>query len=184
MDHSRGYCTSDVHHLCLDGRMRTQLPGRWPYLRFRILPPRNKDSLSLSFFMDAPMAYGNAWARDWTWAAAVTYAATVAMPDPLTHWTGPGIQLAPLQWQCLILNLLSHARTPQMVFYLENDRCSFHKSLAMFKLQDLVIWLKKSSSPNCSHLDLEFCPLKCRCCLAEMKSQLNDYFPVDIDQFC
>ena len=34
------------------------------------------------FFMAAPVVYGSSWARDRFRAAAVTYDATVAMPDP------------------------------------------------------------------------------------------------------
>ena len=39
------------------------------------------------FPIAALMAYGNFSARDWIWAAAVTYAVAMAMPDPLTHST-------------------------------------------------------------------------------------------------
>ena len=46
------------------------------------------------FFMAAPTAYGSSWARDWIWAEAVTYAAPVAMPDPLTHRTRLQIELS------------------------------------------------------------------------------------------
>ena len=37
------------------------------------------------FFLAAPAACGGFWARDWTYATAVTYAAIVTMPDPLCH---------------------------------------------------------------------------------------------------
>ena len=44
------------------------------------------------------VAYVNSWAKDWIWAAIVTYAvAAAATPDPLTHWARPGIELAPLR---------------------------------------------------------------------------------------
>ena len=42
--------------------------------------------------MAVPTAYGSSCARDWIQATAVTYIAVVAMPDPLTHCTGPGIE--------------------------------------------------------------------------------------------
>ena len=44
------------------------------------------------------MAYGCSQARDWIWATAVTYAALVAMPDPLIHCIQLGIEPAPPQW--------------------------------------------------------------------------------------
>ena len=34
------------------------------------------------FFMAAPVAYGSSPARDWVWAAVVTYATAMATPDP------------------------------------------------------------------------------------------------------
>ena len=43
------------------------------------------------------MAYESSQARDWIWAAAVTYTAAVATPDPLTHCTRLGMEPAPLQ---------------------------------------------------------------------------------------
>ena len=36
-------------------------------------------------FMAMPVAHGSSRVRDWIWAAAVTYAAAVAVLDPLTH---------------------------------------------------------------------------------------------------
>ena len=49
------------------------------------------------FFMAAPRAYGSSWARDGIQASAVTQATAVAMPDPLTHCTGSGIEPVPPQ---------------------------------------------------------------------------------------
>ena len=43
------------------------------------------------------MIYGSSWARDWIWAAAVTYVAVLAKPDPLAHCVRPGIESMPLQ---------------------------------------------------------------------------------------
>ena len=40
----------------------------------------------------------SSWARDHIQAAFITYAATVATLDPLTHGAGPGIK--PLSWCC------------------------------------------------------------------------------------
>ena len=43
--------------------------------------------------MAAPMAYGILiQARDWIWVTAMTYAAAVETPDPLTHYAKPGIK--------------------------------------------------------------------------------------------
>ena len=54
--------------------------------------------LGISFFLMAtPVAHGRSWARDWIWATAVTYTTASAMIDPLTHYTGPWIELPPLQ---------------------------------------------------------------------------------------
>lgn len=47
--------------------------------------------------MVTPMAYRSSQARDLLWAAAVTYAAGAATPDPLTHYAGLGIQSVPPQ---------------------------------------------------------------------------------------
>ena len=44
--------------------------------------------------MAAPVEYGSSQAGNWIWATAVTYTATVAMPEPLTHRTSPGIKPA------------------------------------------------------------------------------------------
>ena len=55
------------------------------------------------FLITIPTAYGNSWARDWIWTAALIYAIAVATSDPLTYCTGLGIepklpqQLKPLQ---------------------------------------------------------------------------------------
>ena len=48
--------------------------------------------------MDAPTAYGCARARDWIWAAAVTYTTAAAVLDPLTHCSELRIELPPVQW--------------------------------------------------------------------------------------
>ena len=48
-------------------------------------------------FMAAATAYGSSQARDWFQAAVVTYAAAAATLDPLTHYTGPGMEPLPLQ---------------------------------------------------------------------------------------
>ena len=39
------------------------------------------------------MAHESSWAKDWTWAAAVTYTTAVATLDPLTHCAGLGSNL-------------------------------------------------------------------------------------------
>ena len=40
----------------------------------------------------------NSWARHQIQATVLTYATAVAMPDPLTHCAGPGIE--PVSWRC------------------------------------------------------------------------------------
>ena len=76
--------------------------------------------------MVTPMAYGSSWARDWIWAAAVTYTAAVATMDPLTHWAGLGwgsnlslcSDLSHCSW---ILNPLHHSRNSCIkLFYFFN----------------------------------------------------------------
>ena len=62
-----------------------------------------KASLSLSFFGGVevgglPRGIWSSQARDQTRAAAVTQAAAVAAPDPLTHCAGLGIK--PASWCC------------------------------------------------------------------------------------
>ena len=49
------------------------------------------------FFMAIPTAYGSSQARDWIQATAATWATAEVTPYSLTHWAGPGIELAPLQ---------------------------------------------------------------------------------------
>ena len=49
------------------------------------------------FFMATPLACGSSQARDWIWAAAVSYTAAVAMPDTLTHCAKLGTAHTPLQ---------------------------------------------------------------------------------------
>ena len=43
------------------------------------------------------MAYESSQDRDWIWARAATYTVAEAMPDTLTHCTGPGIEPIPPQ---------------------------------------------------------------------------------------
>ena len=43
------------------------------------------------------VAFGSSQARDWIQATAATYATAAATPDPLTHYTRPGIEPAPPQ---------------------------------------------------------------------------------------
>ena len=51
-------------------------------------------------------------ARDWIWATALTCAASVAMLDPLTHFTGLGIEPVPPQWPwAAAVRLLTHCAT-------------------------------------------------------------------------
>ena len=51
-----------------------------------------------SFLAAASFINGNSQARDWIWATAVTYATEAAMPDPLIHYAGLGIEPSPPQW--------------------------------------------------------------------------------------
>ena len=50
------------------------------------------DFFFFSFFSH-PAAYGVPKARDEIQATVVTYGTAAAMPDPLTHSAGPGIEL-------------------------------------------------------------------------------------------
>ena len=73
------------------------------------------------FFFSWPHPWHtSSWARDWIWAAAVTYATTVAMTDPLIHCSGPGIKLHLCRDpSCCrrILNPLHHSRNnPSYIF--------------------------------------------------------------------
>ena len=60
------------------------------------------------FYNGHTEAFESSWARDWiqatytTAVAAATYTTAVAVPDPLTHCTGLGIEPAPLQWPELL----------------------------------------------------------------------------------
>ena len=62
--------------------------------------------MKLTFLkMAAPAAYGSSWARDWIWATAITYTIAVAMLDPLTYCTRPGIKpVSPQQSEPLPLD--------------------------------------------------------------------------------
>ena len=53
---------------------------------------------SLMAIPGAIILRGSSWANDWTLATAVTYAAAAAMPDPLTHCSGLGME--PVSWRC------------------------------------------------------------------------------------
>ena len=71
------------------------------------------------YLMAAFMACGSSQARDWIWAAALTYTIAVAMPAPLTQCTGWGSNL----WLCSdlshcsrILNPVHHKGTPVCLF--------------------------------------------------------------------
>ena len=50
------------------------------------------------FLMASPMSYRSSQAKDWIPAAAATYAAAIAMPEALTHWSGLGTKLMLPQW--------------------------------------------------------------------------------------
>ena len=72
------------------------------------------------FLMAKPVAHVSSQARDRIWATAVTYAAAVAKPDPLTHCTGPGSEntclpsdLSHHNW---ILNPLHHGGNSNDIF--------------------------------------------------------------------
>ena len=74
-------------------------------------------SFSLFYFVAAPTAYGNLWARDWIWAPAA------AMPDPLTHYRqawGWNLCLCS-NWSCCSLNPLRHSGNSAIVFL--NEEC-------------------------------------------------------------
>ena len=66
-------------------------------------------SSSPFFFLNAtPVVCGSSWTRDWIQASAVTYAAAVAMPDPLTHCARKG----PKDWtHAAAVILLIHCTT-------------------------------------------------------------------------
>lgn len=49
--------------------------------------------LSFFFLFWLPHSIWSSWARDQIRAEAVTYTTAVAMPDPLTHFARPGIEL-------------------------------------------------------------------------------------------
>ena len=58
------------------------LSGRFtsiPYPAFWAPPG---DLVLFCFLMATPAAFGSSWARDWIWAAAVTYSTAAAMLDP------------------------------------------------------------------------------------------------------
>ena len=57
------------------------------------------------------MAYGRSQARDWILAAAVTYPAAVAMPNPLTRCARPEREPAPEPLQS-DFNPLHHSENP------------------------------------------------------------------------
>ena len=71
--------------------------------------------------MAAHLAYGHSWARNWIQATDVTYATAVAMPDPLTHFSGAGIEHATLQQpkQLAVRFLIHYATvgTPTQFFF-------------------------------------------------------------------
>ena len=46
------------------------------------------------FLMAALVAYGSSWARDWIQAIVATYTTAAAMPDPLIHCGGWGLNLS------------------------------------------------------------------------------------------
>lgn len=52
--------------------------------------------------MAVPLTYRNSQARGWIQAAAATYSAAEAKPEPLTHWTGPRIKPTPPQTPTLL----------------------------------------------------------------------------------
>ena len=60
------------------------------------------------FLMAAPRAYGSSQARDWNWAAAVTYAAAVAVLGLIVHSAGLRIKSTSLQWPELLSQILIH----------------------------------------------------------------------------
>ena len=72
---------------------------------------------SLIIFLKAALAAsGSSQARDWILAVAVTYTATVAMPDPLAHCSRPGIQPALCTTAVGFLTHCTTARTPRVIF--------------------------------------------------------------------
>ena len=54
--------------------------------------------LSSFFLMATPAVYASSQTRGQIQAAVSTYVAAAAMPDPLTHFAGAGIELA--SWRC------------------------------------------------------------------------------------
>lgn len=81
------------------------------------------------FLMATTMAYGRSRARDGIWAAAVFYAAAVAMPDPLTHCARPEIKSVPPQ-RPEQLHLESHPTVPWWELHSKHFKCK-HDDLAM-----------------------------------------------------
>ena len=61
--------------------------------------------------MAALVAYESSLAMDGIWAAAVTYAVDVAVPDPLTHCARLGIEPSPLQQPSRCGQILTHCTT-------------------------------------------------------------------------
>ena len=60
----------------------------------------------------------NPLARDRIWAAAVTYAAAAAIPNPLTHRTGLRIEPAPLRCKEPLSQILNPQHTAELPFLL------------------------------------------------------------------
>ena len=83
--------------------------------------------------MATPAAYGISQARDWIQAVAVvavTYAAALAMSDPLTYCTNPCLRIH-LSGCSQILNPLHHSRNswslPIFEFFLLSCKSSLHE---------------------------------------------------------
>ena len=111
------------------------------------------------FLMAAPMTYGSSWAKNWIWAVAATYTTASAMPDPLTHCTGHGLnpclcsELSHFDW---ILNPLHHSRNSLSKFLMtfcyikeaQNGRKEdFEKILRINKNREFPLWLS-GKKPN------------------------------------
>lgn len=75
----------------------------------------------LFILVTTPMAYENSQTRDQIQAIAVTYPAAAAMPNPLTHCTGPGIKSA--SWRCMSCVLVLQHTCGAVLHHSRNSCC-------------------------------------------------------------
>ena len=93
----------DIHHSSRQHRILNPLSGATDWtsnvmdtVRFVTAEPQWELEYIYIFFKAAPTVAGSSRARDWIQAVAAIYATAVEIPDPLTHYTRPGIEPVPL----------------------------------------------------------------------------------------